>query len=120
MSDNKFEDKVLGYLAQLTQEMTGIKQDMTGIKQDVSGINSRLTNLEGTVTKIEVEHGEKLSALFDGYKSNSEQIERIEEALKLDRKENARRFDRLENKVDNLLEIVKGHDESIEVMKRAK
>jgi hypothetical protein len=102
------------------QDVSGVKQDVSGVKQDVSGINTRLTNLEGTVTKIEVEHGETLSALFDGYKSNFEQIGRIEEALKLDRKENTRRLDRLENKVDNLLGIVKEHDKSIEVMKRAK
>lgn len=109
MSYNSFEDKVLGYLAQLTQEMTGIKQDVSGIeqdvsgiKQDVSGMNTRLTNLEGTVARIEVEHGEKLSALFDGHRSDSEQLNRIED------------------KVDSLIKIVSSHDVSIEVMRRAK
>lgn len=113
MNDNNFEDKVLSYLAQLTQEITGAKQDISGIKGDMSGVKQ-------SIARIEVEHGEKLSALFDGNKSNSEQIELIDEALKLDRIENTRRFDRLENKLDNLLGIVKGHDESIELMKRAK
>lgn len=113
MNDNNFEDKVLSYLAQLTQEITGAKQDISWIKGDMSGVKQ-------SIARIEVEHGEKLSALFDGNKSNSEQIELIDEALKLDRIENTRRFDRLENKLDNLLGIVKGHDESIELMKRAK
>lgn len=31
-----------------------------------------------TVIKIENDHGQKLNALFDGYKLNSEKLERIE------------------------------------------
>jgi len=30
------------------------------------------------LSRIEVEHGQKLDALFDGYKLNSEKLDRIE------------------------------------------
>ena len=41
-------------------------------------IENRLINVEKTVTKIENEHSQKLEALLDGYKQNSEQISTIE------------------------------------------
>jgi hypothetical protein len=88
MSNSNFEDKVLGYLAHLTQE--------------VAGINNRLGSVEGALVTIEKVHGDKLSALFDGQKSHTEQL------------------NRLENKVDGLTQIVSGHDVAIEAMKRAK
>jgi hypothetical protein len=44
----------------------------------LSGINGRLTNVEGIVIRIENDHGQKLGALFDGYKLNSEKLDRIE------------------------------------------
>ncbi|MDD4570406.1 MAG: hypothetical protein PHE70_09815 [Tepidanaerobacteraceae bacterium] len=50
--------------------------------------DGRLNNMEGeikdiktTVLKIEQEHGDKLSALFDGYKQNSDKLDRIEKEV---------------------------------------
>lgn len=44
-------------------------------------VNDRIDNLEKTVLKIEQEHGDKLSALFDGYKQNSQKLDRIEKEV---------------------------------------
>jgi archaellum component FlaC len=38
-------------------------------------VDERIDRLEKTVHKIEHEHGEKLSALFDGYKQNSQKLD---------------------------------------------
>jgi DNA anti-recombination protein RmuC len=84
-------------------DMTGMKTDMTGMKTDISGmktdmqegfnqvyadmqkgfnqVNERIDKVEKTVLKIEQEHGEKLSALFDGYKQNSEKLECLDEKV---------------------------------------
>lgn len=50
--------------------------------------DGRLNNMEGeikdiktTAFKIEQEHGDKLSALFDGYKQNSDKLDRIEKEV---------------------------------------
>ena len=37
-----------------------------------------LASVKATVIRIENDHGEKLGALFDGYKLNSEKLDRIE------------------------------------------
>ena len=58
------EDKIFNLLEQVYIEL-----------QDTKG---RLGNVEKTVVRIENEHGQKLDALFDGYKQNSEKLDRIE------------------------------------------
>ncbi|PRR77643.1 hypothetical protein CLLI_22070 [Clostridium liquoris] len=55
-----------------------LKDGQDNLKKGQDDLSSRLANVEKTVIKIENEHGEKLNALFDGYKQNSEQLNRIE------------------------------------------
>jgi Flp pilus assembly protein TadB len=50
----------------------------TEMHEGFKSVNERLLSLERTVVKIENEHGNKLSALFDGYIQNSEKLDRIE------------------------------------------
>ncbi len=44
-------------------------------------VDSRLTSVENVVTRIEHDHGQKLQALFDGYKQHTDQLERIEKEV---------------------------------------
>jgi tetrahydromethanopterin S-methyltransferase subunit G len=44
-------------------------------------LDGRMDRLEQTTLRIEQEHGERLSALFDGYRQNSERLERIEKKV---------------------------------------
>lgn len=57
------EEKIIGMLEQLF-----ISQQET---------NKRLDKLEQNVARIEVNHGQKLDALFDGYKMMSEKIDQL-------------------------------------------
>ncbi len=57
------EEKIIGMLEQLF-----ISQQET---------NKRLDKLEQNVARIEVNHGQKLDALFDGYKMLSEKIDQL-------------------------------------------
>ena len=62
----------------MDKRFEGIDKQFESIKTELSGINGRLTNVEGIVIRIENDHGQKLGALFDGYKLNSEKLDRIE------------------------------------------
>ena len=62
----------------MDKRFEGMDKRLESIEAEFSGINGRLTNVEGIVVRIEKDHGQKLGALFDGYKLNSEKLERIE------------------------------------------
>jgi hypothetical protein len=47
----------------------------------MSNVKTRLSTVEETVARIENNHGEKLRVLFDGYKLNSEKLDRIEQEV---------------------------------------
>lgn len=96
------EDKILallekmdGRLSSLETEVSGIKEGQTSDRElleltvsqagkltmDMNELKSEIKDIKKTVVRIENEHGEKLSALFDGYKQNSEKLDRIEEEV---------------------------------------
>jgi len=70
---------------QLFEFMTKMYSEMQGGFKEV---NSRIDNLENAVKEtknkvitIEQEHGKKLDTLFDGYKQNSDKLDRIEKEV---------------------------------------
>lgn len=70
--------KMYSEFSEFKKDMTEFKNDMTEFKKD----NTETVNsINKTVIKIENEHGKKLSALFDGWKQNTEQLERIEKEV---------------------------------------
>ena len=54
----------------LEQDLTEVKQDLTEVKQNLTEVKQDVTSIKKTVVKIEIDHGEKLGALFDGYDMN--------------------------------------------------
>ncbi len=48
---------------------------MSKMDKDMAEMKKELRNISGTVARIEVEHGEKIVALFDAFKINTEKIE---------------------------------------------
>jgi len=61
----------------LTKDMAEVKQNMA-TKDEMALVKDDLTSVRATVIRIENDHGQKLGALFDGYKLNSEKLDRIE------------------------------------------
>ena len=60
------------------EEIPKMKDEITQIKkklEEIPEIKQELRNISGSVARIEVEHGEKLVALFDAFKINTEKIE---------------------------------------------
>lgn len=78
-------DKLFDLMTKIYSDMqTGFKsvnERMDGLDERMDSLDERMGSLENTVLKIEQEHGDKLDALFDGYKQNSEKLDRIDEEV---------------------------------------
>ena len=82
------EDKSFEFLTKIYHELTEFRKETKGDIQE----------LKNDVLRIEHDHGQKLEALFDGYKQSYEKLEVID------------------NKVDDLSEKVDKHDIKIQVI----
>ena len=95
MNNEEFQKLVIEKLTVLDSLEKGQKELFEGQKELFAGqtdlfagqkqlfaeiyeLKSTVSSINKTVIKIENEHGEKLSALFDGWKQNTEQLARIE------------------------------------------
>ena len=72
------DDKLFELMTKMYSEM---REGFKEVKNDISEVKDRLDKVEKTVTCIENEHGKKLDTLFDGYKQNSDKLDRIEEEV---------------------------------------
>ncbi len=78
MENEKIFELIETMYADLKGDINGIKGDIKNLKGGQEELKLEIRDLKKTVTKIENEHGKKLESLFDGYKQNSEQLNRIE------------------------------------------
>ena len=62
-------------------EVKGLKTEVKEVKDEVKGVKGEVKEVKSRVTIIEQDHGKKLDALFDGYRQNSEKLDRIEKEL---------------------------------------
>lgn len=62
----------------MKSDISNMKSEIVEIKSDISSMKSDLKETKERVIHIEEEHGKKLTALFDGYKQNSDKLYRIE------------------------------------------
>lgn len=107
------EDKIYELMEKMYIEMQeGFKEVKTDIK-----------DLRESQARIEFEHGEKLSALFDGYQQDSDKLDRLEITVamhndKLDflEKESLKHTNQLQ-RIENKLEI---HDAQIHLLDKTK
>ena len=74
----KMKEDILEMKKQL-EEIPKMKKQLEEIpkmKNDIESMKQELRNISGSVARIEVEHGEKLVALFDAFKVNTEKIKK--------------------------------------------
>ncbi len=88
MTDREFQNFMIEKMTELSENVNSLQQDVNGLQQDVNGLQRDVNSLQQDVTRIEINHGEKLSALFDGYEAiketlgdHTERLERIEAKL---------------------------------------
>ena len=75
MIDN---EKLFEFMTKMYSEM---QEGFNKVNTELSEVKTRLTSVENIVTRIEHDHGQKLQALFDGYKQHTDQLERIEKEV---------------------------------------
>ena len=79
------EDKTLELIEKMYLEFSKrfekLEQDNKDIKNDYKDLRESVNSIHKTVIRIENNHGEKLDALFDGYKQNAERLDRIEKEV---------------------------------------
>ena len=64
----------------IESEISKINTQLEDIQQkEMPEIKQELSSISGSVARIEVEHGEKLVALFDAFKVNTEKNRRTEQ-----------------------------------------
>ena len=66
------EEKIYNLIERLYKELIEFKDET---KDNFSKTNQ-------AITKIEHDHGQKLAALFDGYRQNADKLDRIEAEVK--------------------------------------
>ena len=85
----KGQEELLGRVENLEAGQEKILGRVENLENEQEEMKSDLRSLSQTVAKIEIEHGEKLGALLDGFASHNERFESIEKIL-----------DKHENKLD--------------------
>ena len=91
MTDRELLEIILQKIGDMDSRINGMDSRMTSMeanmatKDELASIKSELAEVKAdvkftkeTVVKVENDHGQKLNALFDGYKLNSEKLDRIE------------------------------------------
>ena len=81
MTDRELLELIARQVSTLTTQVDTLTTQVDGLTKDMAEVKTKLTSVENTVTRIENNHGEKLSALFDGYKLNSEKLDRVEQEV---------------------------------------
>ena len=66
----KIQDDIL-QIKKILEEIPKMKKQL----EEIPEMKQELRSISGSVARIEVEHGEKLAALFDAFKVNTEKIE---------------------------------------------
>lgn len=74
MNDRELLEFIVAQVGNLTNEVGEIKKEVCEVKKNQQ-------SLENVATRIEYNHGQKLEALFDGWKQNTEQLKKHDEKL---------------------------------------
>lgn len=65
----------------ILEKISNMDNNMQEMKGKINTIDDRLTSLEQNMVRMEDKMDTKLSALFDGYKQNTEQIQELKKEL---------------------------------------
>lgn len=65
----------------LKTEVSALTKDVSELKEGQNKIESELSNVKKITLDMEESHGKQLVALFDGYKQNSDKLDRIEKEV---------------------------------------
>lgn len=76
----KMKDDISGLKREVSQ-IPEMKKNMAKMQKEIVEIKHDVRKISQSVAVIEVEHGDKLKALFDAFSSNREDIERNKKSI---------------------------------------
>lgn len=71
-------EQLFEFMTKMYDEM---QEEFKEVNLKVDNLGNEVKETKNKVIIIEQEHGKKLDALFDGYKQNSDKLDRIEEEV---------------------------------------
>ena len=86
-------------LIQLVKSVNKLENRMDNFENKLNENIAFTQRISESVAVMEVEHGSKLNALFDGYKANSEKL------------------DKIDNDINNIYTILQKHEDEIYLIK---
>ena len=78
MSGEISNEQLFEFMTKMYDEM---QEEFKEVNLKVDNLGNEVKETKNKVIIIEQEHGKKLDALFDGYKQNSDKLDRIEEEV---------------------------------------
>ena len=78
MSREISNEQLFEFMTKMYDEM---QEEFKEVNLKVDNLGNEVKETKNKVIIIEQEHGKKLDALFDGYKQNSDKLDRIEEEV---------------------------------------
>ncbi|KKM12705.1 hypothetical protein SY88_02225 [Clostridiales bacterium PH28_bin88] len=102
MDNEKFQELVLQQLQALNNRLGNVENGQQSLEHGQKSFQKEIETIRQSVARIEHDHGEKLSALLDGYKLLSETIT-----------DHTARLERIEEKIA-------GHDVRIQILDKTK
>jgi peptidoglycan hydrolase CwlO-like protein len=90
-----FKSEMLEFKKDVTEKVSSMDEKVSSMDGKISSMDEKVSFMDGKISsldekvssinkaviKIENEHGTKLSALFDGWKQNTDQLYRIEKEV---------------------------------------
>lgn len=71
-------EKVDKQFQQVDSRIDSLDSKIDSLDNKITNLENELKDVKKVVIKIEHDHGDKLKALFDGFKQNSDKLDRIE------------------------------------------
>ena len=78
MSGEISNEQLFEFMTKMYDEM---QEEFKEVNLKIDNLGNEVKETKNKVIIIEQEHGKKLDALFDGYKQNSDKLDRIEEEV---------------------------------------
>jgi cell division protein YceG involved in septum cleavage len=76
-------ERILTLLTDMRSDINDLKAGQAKLETRLSGLEADVDSIRSSVTRIEVVHGRKLDALFDGYQQLNRKAEHIDEQVTL-------------------------------------
>ena len=68
-------------LAATNQSLAVTNQRLAATNQELAEVKAEVSSIKDIVVRIEIDHGQKLGALLNGYTQNAERLDRVEAKL---------------------------------------